>query len=69
MTRTTQDLGEPEVRETHRYDTEGRELPAGIKAPTKQQQIEGSDVEGQAQRDREYEERMEDEYAKREGGV
>jgi len=68
ISRTTQDIGEPEVRETHRYDAGGRKLPARIE-DQKQQQTKEPNDEQQAQRDGEYEERMEDEYAKREGGA
>ncbi|KAK4580017.1 hypothetical protein LTR86_000219 [Recurvomyces mirabilis] len=70
-TKTTQDLGEPEVKEIHRYDKQGRKLPAGIQDPNQQEQrqVKNPNDGKQAERDRKYEDRMEDEYAKREGGA
>jgi hypothetical protein len=61
---STQENGQPAVEQTKHYDSQGRELLEGPGG----RQIE--DVSGtQAQRDAEYEERMEEEYAKREGGA
>nr|POE49021.1 hypothetical protein CFP56_32173 [Quercus suber] len=67
-TSASQNLGEPVVAETRRFDGQGREmLDASGGAP--QNRIEDvSDAEQRA-RDREYEERIEEEYAKREGGA
>ena len=64
---STQNLGEPVVEETRRYDAQGRELIEGAAGST-QRRIQDVDEE-QAERDREYEERIEDEYAKRDGGA
>ena len=59
----SQESGQPAVSETTR-------LPA---ATTSAQQVEGTDgsrkIEDVTDADKEYEERMEDEYAKREGGA
>jgi hypothetical protein len=70
------------VQETRHYDAQGRELLEGSGGAAAGRRIEdvsgGEDVGGsdkqasqalQAQRDALYEERMEDEYAKREGGA
>lgn len=60
---TSQEAGQPAVSETTR-------LPAGA---TSSQQVEGTDgsrrIEDVTDADRQYEERMADEYAKREGGA
>ena len=60
---TSLESGQPAVSETTR-------LPA---ATTSAQQVEGTDgsrrIEDVTDADEEYEERMEDEYAKREGGA
>lgn len=67
----SQNLGEPIVQETRTYDQEGRQLISGGNDGTgvgMGRRIE--DVsDDQKERDRVYEERMEDEYAKREGGA
>lgn len=65
VTTQSQNLGEPAVRETRQYDNHGRELVGG---PMENGSNRITDVE-QAERDREYEERIEEEYAKREGGA
>ncbi|PSK58753.1 hypothetical protein B9Z65_6768 [Elsinoe australis] len=57
----SQNLGETPVVESKQYDAQGRELLSG---GTSQPVIE--DV---TDNDKLYEERMEDEYAKREGGA
>jgi hypothetical protein len=63
-----QENGQPAVEQTKHYDSQGRELLEGPGGAGGSRQIE--DVSGtQAQRDAEYEERMEEEYAKREGGA
>jgi hypothetical protein len=65
---STQEHGQPAVEQTKHYDPQGRELLEGPGGAGSGRQIE--DVSGsQAQRDAEYEERMEEEYAKREGGA
>lgn len=68
---STQNLGEPSVQETRHYDPQGRELlEGGGGSGAAGRRIEDvSDSSKQAQRDAEYEERMEEEYAKREGGA
>lgn len=60
-----QNLGEPVMQEERRFDSEGRQIVGGSDA---NRRIEDVDEE-QRQRDREYEERIEEEYAKREGGA
>ncbi|KAF2225577.1 hypothetical protein BDZ85DRAFT_231440 [Elsinoe ampelina] len=58
---TSQNLGEDPVNETRQYDAQGRELLSG---GTNQPVIQ--DV---TDADKKYEEAIEDEYAKREGGA
>ncbi|QIX01891.1 hypothetical protein AMS68_007408 [Peltaster fructicola] len=65
VTSSSQNLGEAARHETRQYDAQGREL---IDGPAGAQSNRISDAE-QAQRDAEYEERIEEEYAKREGGA
>lgn len=72
----TQNLGEPVVEETRHYDQSGRQLlesqGSGADATGINRRIEDriEDVtDAQAERDAQYEARMEDEYAKREGGA
>ncbi|KUJ08340.1 uncharacterized protein LY89DRAFT_691192 [Mollisia scopiformis] len=71
-----QRLGEPIIQETRRFDAEGRQIledgrtlgQRGNGWGNVDRRIE--DVsDDQKERDRAYEERMEDEYAKREGGA
>ncbi|CAK4031244.1 Hypothetical predicted protein [Lecanosticta acicola] len=64
-----QNLGEAPVLEQKNYDAQGRQLLSGGTGGSVSRRIEDVSDEQQAQRDREYEERMEDEYAKREGGA
>lgn len=67
----SQNLGQPVVQETRTYDQEGRQLIAGGNDGTgvgMGRRVEDVSDE-QKERDRIYEERMEDEYAKREGGA
>lgn len=68
VTTTSQNMGEPVVREDRHYDSQGRELLNGASSTNENRRIEDVDEE-QARRDREYEERIEEEYAKREGGA
>ena len=65
---TSQNIGEPVVSEERRYDTQGRELLSGTDGAGANRRIEDVSDE-QKKRDREYEERIEEEYAKREGGA
>ncbi|KAL8990836.1 MAG: hypothetical protein Q9177_000602 [Variospora cf. flavescens] len=60
--RTSQEAGQPAVSETTR-------LPAGGTAAVGGGTDSGRRIEDVTDADREYEERMEDEYAKREGGA
>ncbi|KAF2763102.1 hypothetical protein EJ05DRAFT_472040 [Pseudovirgaria hyperparasitica] len=62
---TTQNLGEKPVSETRQYDAQGRQL-VGDTATRGQGKIEDISEE---EADKIYRERMEDEYAKREGGA
>ncbi|KAK5163958.1 uncharacterized protein LTR77_010354 [Saxophila tyrrhenica] len=66
-----QRLGEPVVREERHYDSQGREMPAGIEgsAAGRIGGGEGPRIEDVTDADKRYEEAMEDEYAKREGGA
>ena len=67
----SQNLGEPVVQETRTYDQEGRQLISGGNDGSgvgMGRRIEDVSDE-QKERDRVYEERMEEEYAKREGGA
>lgn len=68
----TQNLGEPAVQESRRFDSQGRELVG--ESADGGSRIEGPRVEEvtdaeQNENDKRYLERMEDEYAKREGGA
>lgn len=65
VTREMQNLGEPATSQTRHYDSQGREL---IEGPDGKTSNRITDAE-QAENDRKYEERIEDEYAKREGGA
>jgi hypothetical protein len=65
---STQQFGQPAVEQTRHYDSQGRELLEGSGSGGANRRIEDvSDT--QAERDAQYEERMEEEYAKREGGA
>jgi hypothetical protein len=69
---STQNMGEPAVQETRHYDSQGRELlesGSGVNNGGRNRIEDVSDGKQQAERDAEYEERMEEEYAKREGGA
>ncbi|KAF8856135.1 hypothetical protein BDZ45DRAFT_675691 [Acephala macrosclerotiorum] len=74
----SQNLGQPMVTETRKYDSEGRQILEDGRTlgngsgwygnANANRRIE--DVsDDQKERNRQYEERMEDEYAKREGGA
>lgn len=68
----TQNAGQPAVQQTRRYDAQGRELLEGGGnggGGAGQRRIEDVTDEQQTEKDREYEEKIEDEYAKREGGA
>jgi hypothetical protein len=79
MRMTAQQLGQPAVQESRYYDAEGRQILEGGRVlgqsvqsgASEQRRIEDVSEEPQrgVQKEREYEERMEDEYAKREGGA
>lgn len=60
-----QRLGEPVVRTERNTDGSGRE----VEGEGGRGRIEDVTDREQAERDREYEERIEEEYAKREGGA
>lgn len=73
---TTQKNDEPTVEETRYYDVSGREVPEDriregrtLEGATSHAQNRVEDVSGEEETDRVYRERMEDEYAKREGGA
>ena len=64
----SQNIGEPAVTDERRYDSQGRETISDTDGGVANRRIE--DVsDDQKEKDRQYEERMEDEYAKREGGA
>jgi len=65
----SQNYGEPVVQEQRQYDVQGREMIGGANGAGSDRRIEDVDEEAQRERDRQYEERIEDEYAKREGGA
>ncbi|KAH6646005.1 hypothetical protein BKA67DRAFT_663875 [Truncatella angustata] len=63
---TTQNLGETPITQTHKYDSQGRELigdSANGGSSRRVEDVSRKDVNPL------YEERIEDEYAKREGGA
>ena len=64
---TQQNIGQPAVQETRHYDPHGRELLNPANGGNSQGRIE--DVTEESDTDKLYRERMEDEYAKREGGA
>ncbi|TKA26850.1 hypothetical protein B0A50_04296 [Salinomyces thailandicus] len=74
---TAQNMGDPMIQETKRYDAAGNQLLegagagriAGAGAGMPQGRIEEVGDDERKARGREYEERMEEEYAKREGGA
>ncbi|KAI9658169.1 MAG: hypothetical protein M1831_004016 [Alyxoria varia] len=70
----SQNLGEPVVSETRQYDAQGRPVLESSTASGGDRRIEGARVEDVTdEKDNEaarrYQERIEDEYAKREGGA
>lgn len=65
--RTSQRNGEAPVEERIQYDSSGRRMENSGATQGRIQDV--TDEENQAERDRQYEEKMEDEYAKREGGA
>lgn len=66
MHRMTQEPGHLPREEHFQYDKDGRRLEQGTEGRGR---IEDVTDKEQAERDRAYEERIEDEYAKREGGA
>ncbi|KAF2656832.1 hypothetical protein K491DRAFT_715051 [Lophiostoma macrostomum CBS 122681] len=65
--RTSQDPGQAPQEERLQFDSEGRRQ---VEQGTTHGRIEDvTEKEGQEERDRLFEERMEEEYAKREGGA
>lgn len=72
---TSQTLGEPAREQTRHYDNQGRQLVGGgeergrIKDGEEFTVEDVTEEEAQKEKDRQYEEKMEDEYAKREGGA
>lgn len=67
----SQNLGQPVYTETRNYDSSGRPLVEGSSTSSGANRIEGPRVEdiSEQEADRRYQERIEDEYAKREGGA
>lgn len=79
---TSQSFGQPAVQETRKYDANGRQILEGGKtlgqgqgqgqsggnASRRIEDVTDAD-ENESENDRLYRERMEDEYAKREGGA
>lgn len=64
-----QNLGEPIQKETRQFDSQGRELIGNGSSNATRRIEEAKDDEKETEADRQYRERMEDEYAKREGGA
>jgi len=81
MHRSHQSSGQPLVEESRSYDRQGRQLMTGEVEEATEKRIEGGESESaggftvedvtdeQSDSDKRYEEAMEDEYAKREGGA
>jgi len=67
ITRESRETGQPTLTETRDIPAQGR-VGAATGADTSRRIEDVTDAD-QAERDRQYEERMEDEYAKREGGA
>ena len=67
ITRESRETGQPTLTETREIPVQGR-VGTSNGADTSRRMEDVTDSE-QAERDRQYEERMEDEYAKREGGA
>ena len=67
----SQNLGEPVYTETRQYDPQGRPQVEGSSTGGGANRIEGPRIEDISDQEaaRRYEERIEDEYAKREGGA
>lgn len=63
---TTQNLGERPVTQTQYYDSQGRELIRDSTSGSTNRRIQDVDEE---EAKRQYEDRIEDEYAKHEGGA
>ncbi|KAF9693883.1 hypothetical protein EKO04_008421 [Ascochyta lentis] len=66
---TSQEPGQAPREERFEIDNSGRRLAEGSTSGSNQGRIEDVTDEQQKENDRLYEERMEDEYAKREGGA
>ena len=64
----SQNIGQPIVHEERHYDTQGRETLGGSDGADSNRRIEDVSDE-QKEKDKQYEERIEEEYAKREGGA
>lgn len=60
--KTSQNLGGEPVSEVKHYDAQGRQLPGGHGSSERR-------IEDVTDADKEYEERIDDEYAKRQGGA
>lgn len=69
--RTAQEPGEASREERIEYDSEGRRLQGGAEAGNARRIEDVTDKEDreEKEREKEYEERIEEEYAKREGGA
>ncbi|KAF1823584.1 uncharacterized protein K489DRAFT_379580 [Dissoconium aciculare CBS 342.82] len=67
VTSSSQNYGGPAVTETRHFDSQGRAVESSGNSSGRV--IEDFSKEEQAKRDAEYEERIEEEYAKREGGA
>ena len=67
---TSGDLGGPVYEDSRSYDAQGRELLEGSGSTGRNQpRIQDVEIEDVTDADEQYKEKMEDEYAKREGGA
>ena len=67
--RTSQQPGQAPIEERFEVDSSGRRIAEGSTSGSNQGRITDVTDEQQKENDRLYEERIEDEYAKREGGA
>lgn len=69
MYQSTQEPGQAPREERYEIDNSGRRIAEGSTSGSNQGRIQDVTEEEQKENDRLYEERIEEEYAKREGGA